>query len=72
MFGGKMHGSSSASFSSVGLRDVTHLILLTSPDRWDTLSDAAKAQPGVYANVMTFSAGPRVCFFSTFVTLFFY
>ena len=30
------------------------------PDRWDDLPDAAKAQPGLYSNLMSFSAGPRV------------
>ena len=30
------------------------------PDRWDNLPDAAKAQPGLYSNLMTFSVGPRV------------
>lgn len=30
------------------------------PDRWDDLPDAAKAQPGLYPNLMSFSAGPRV------------
>ena len=30
------------------------------PDRWDDLPDAAKSQPGLYSNIMSFSAGPRV------------
>ena len=30
------------------------------PDRWDDLPEAAKAQPGLYSNLMSFSAGPRV------------
>ncbi|KAI0754478.1 cytochrome-450 hydroxylase [Daedaleopsis nitida] len=31
------------------------------PDRWDHLPDAVKAQPGLYNNILTFSAGPRSC-----------
>ncbi|KZP00662.1 cytochrome-450 hydroxylase [Calocera viscosa TUFC12733] len=31
------------------------------PDRWDDLPPAARAQPGLYSNIMTFSAGPRAC-----------
>ena len=30
------------------------------PDRWDNLPEAVKAQPGLYNNILTFSAGPRV------------
>jgi len=30
------------------------------PDRWDNLPDAVKTQPGLYSNLMSFSAGPRV------------
>jgi hypothetical protein len=33
---------------------------LHSPDRWDNLPEAVKSLPGVYANMLTFSAGPRV------------
>jgi hypothetical protein len=33
-----------------------------SPDRWDNLPEAVKALPGLYANTLTFSAGPRVRF----------
>ena len=40
----------------------TKMILrLYSPDRWNNLSAAARSAPGLFANVMTFSAGPRVC-----------
>jgi len=31
------------------------------PDRWDNLPEAVKSVPGVYANMLTFSAGPRSC-----------
>lgn len=31
-----------------------------SPDRWDSLPELAKQQPGIYANTLSFSAGPRV------------
>ncbi|KZT52148.1 cytochrome P450 [Calocera cornea HHB12733] len=31
------------------------------PDRWDSLPPAARDQPGLYSNIMTFSAGPRAC-----------
>jgi hypothetical protein len=36
------------------------LFLTCRPDRWDNLPDAAKAQPGLYSNLMSFSVGPRV------------
>lgn len=36
---------------------------LSSPDRWDNLPEAVKAQPGLYNNILTFSAGPRVSHF---------
>jgi hypothetical protein len=38
-------------------------LLLPSPDRWDNLPEAVKSLPGLYANTLTFSAGPRVRFF---------
>jgi hypothetical protein len=38
-----------------------------SPDRWDNLPEAVKSLPGLYANTLTFSAGPRVCFSRHFV-----
>ncbi|RPD56633.1 cytochrome-450 hydroxylase [Lentinus tigrinus ALCF2SS1-7] len=31
------------------------------PERWDNLPEAVKAQPGLYNNILTFSAGPRSC-----------
>ncbi|PIL35085.1 cytochrome P450 [Ganoderma sinense ZZ0214-1] len=31
------------------------------PDRWGNLPEAVKAQPGLYNNILTFSAGPRSC-----------
>jgi len=31
------------------------------PDRWDDLPDRALQQPGLFANTLTFSAGPRSC-----------
>jgi len=34
---------------------------LYSPDRWNNLSAAARSAPGLFANIMTFSAGPRSC-----------
>ena len=36
------------------------LFLLCRPDRWDNLPDAARVQPGLYSNLMSFSVGPRV------------
>ena len=33
---------------------------LPRPDRWDNLPEAVTSLPGLYANTMTFSAGPRV------------
>jgi Cytochrome P450 len=42
------------------------LPLLRSPDRWDNLPESVTSLPGVYANIMTFSGGPRV-WFSTVV-----
>jgi hypothetical protein len=33
---------------------------LPRPDRWDNLPEAVISLPGLYANTMTFSAGPRV------------
>ena len=32
----------------------------SSPDRWDSLPEAVSSQPGLYSNILTFSAGPRV------------
>jgi hypothetical protein len=32
-----------------------------SPDRWDALPEAVAAQPGLFSNILTFSASPRVC-----------
>jgi hypothetical protein len=40
--------------------------LLLSPDRWDNLPEAVKSLPGLYANTLTFSAGPRVRSFLPF------
>jgi hypothetical protein len=34
--------------------------LIGSPDRWDDLPEAVLAQPGLFSNLLTFSAGPRV------------
>ena len=52
------------------LRSVLHadgsLPWALSPDRWDNLPEAVKSLPGLYANTMTFSAGPRVRFFCCF------
>ena len=47
---------SSLSFPSKLLK----LFFAYRPDRWDNLPDAAKAQPGLYSNLMSFSVGPRV------------
>jgi cytochrome P450 len=33
------------------------------PARWENLPEAVKQNPGIYAGIMTFSHGPRVCFF---------
>lgn len=35
-------------------------VLICSPDRWDNLPEAVSSQPGLYSNLLTFSAGPRV------------
>ena len=43
------------------------LIVLSSPDRWDNLPETVSSNPGLYSNLMTFSAGPRVSFSSTFM-----
>ncbi|KAG6897407.1 hypothetical protein C0992_001914 [Termitomyces sp. T32_za158] len=32
-----------------------------SPERWDNLPEAAAQLPGLYPNILTFSAGPRSC-----------
>jgi hypothetical protein len=42
------------------LGGLLNLCLMSRPDRWDSLPDATKAQPGLYSNLMSFSAGPRV------------
>lgn len=34
---------------------------IVSPERWDHLPEAVEALPGLYSNLLTFSAGPRVC-----------
>jgi hypothetical protein len=44
-------------------REVDDDSLLLSPDRWDNLPEAVKSVPGAYANIPTFSAGPRVRYF---------
>ncbi|TCD65273.1 hypothetical protein EIP91_002834 [Steccherinum ochraceum] len=31
------------------------------PDRWDNLPEAVTSIPGLYSNILTFSAGPRSC-----------
>jgi len=31
------------------------------PERWDHLPEAVEALPGLYSNLLTFSAGPRSC-----------
>ena len=36
-------------------------LLVVSPERWDHLPEAVGALPGLYSNLLTFSAGPRVC-----------
>ena len=33
---------------------------LRRPDRWNNLPEAVASLPGLYANTLTFSAGPRV------------
>ncbi|KAF8525162.1 cytochrome-450 hydroxylase [Hysterangium stoloniferum] len=39
------------------------------PNRWSSLSEKAKQQPGLYPNIMTFSAGPRGCIGMTFALM---
>ncbi len=46
--------------ASYPVREKVDDSLLPSPDRWDNLPEAVKSLPGVYANTLTFSAGPRV------------
>ncbi|KAJ4498302.1 cytochrome-450 hydroxylase [Lentinula lateritia] len=31
------------------------------PDRWDNLPEKAREQPGLFSNILSFSAGPRSC-----------
>ncbi|GAW01776.1 cytochrome-450 hydroxylase [Lentinula edodes] len=31
------------------------------PDRWDDLPEKAREQPGLFSNILSFSAGPRSC-----------
>ncbi|KAF5389492.1 hypothetical protein D9757_004321 [Collybiopsis confluens] len=31
------------------------------PDRWDSLPEKVQEQPGLFANILSFSAGPRSC-----------
>lgn len=31
------------------------------PDRWDNLPERAREMPGLFSNILTFSAGPRSC-----------
>lgn len=52
---------------SVTPESFTEVVLMCRPDRWDNLPDAVKTQPGLYSNLMTFSAGPRVSSTSWFV-----
>ena len=61
-----MHGNSCKSTLATLIlfpREVDDLPL-HSPDRWDNLPEAVKSLPGIYANTLTFSAGPRVRYFS--------
>ena len=37
-----------------------HDLFSCSPDRWDDLPAAVRSAPGLWANLMTFGAGPRV------------
>ena len=60
-----MHGSSSTAVFVI-LEWVVEVILGYRPDRWDNLPEPVKTQPGLYSNLMSFSAGPRVssvCYF---------
>ncbi|KAJ3995138.1 cytochrome P450 [Lentinula boryana] len=34
---------------------------LFNPDRWNSLPEKAREQPGLFSNILTFSAGPRSC-----------
>jgi hypothetical protein len=52
-----MHGSLSESSDKTSLHLTQHA---SSPDRWDNLPETVAAQPGLFSNILTFSAGPRV------------
>ena len=34
---------------------------LSRPERWENIPNAASSVPGVWANLLTFSGGPRGC-----------
>lgn len=63
-------GENAWAFMYVGLANSGAILsvyaLLRSPDRWDNLPESVASLPGLYANTLTFSAGPRV-WFSTVV-----
>jgi hypothetical protein len=37
------------------------LSLISRPERWANIPDAAASIPGIWANLMTFGGGPRAC-----------
>ena len=55
-----MPGSLSRFKEKCCFRILTGLVYCDSPDRWDSLPEAASNLPGVFPSLLTFSAGPRV------------
>ena len=39
----------------------TCFFFLSRPERWANIPNAASSVPGVWANLLTFSGGPRAC-----------
>ena len=56
---GNLSASGSCCFGRCNT-DLHAIFVFGSPDRWDDLPDTALAQPGLFSNLLTFSAGPRV------------
>lgn len=56
-------GESAHEFKYVCLSSIKYLsdLVFSSPDRWNDLPPSAKANPGLYAGLMSFSIGPSVC-----------
>ena len=37
------------------------MLIFSRPERWENISNLASSVPGVWANLMSFSGGPRAC-----------